>query len=239
MWFVLYRETPRPDAQAVTRILCASQPLSRAERRATRMAKKSPNLILLGGGLDGGLQLTVEAQRIIDRVGKVYTLHLPEGLRPLLKSMRVEIVDLRTASKSSGRSPRLTSTRATSYCAGPPKSAPWWSSEATPGGGIRRQDRLREPGAGTAGGAPGRVPARSHLTLGGVRRIRRVVRRSRPPYAPGHRGLSDRRADLRLDGHPLAPIEVRRVGGVCWPSCSSSSRALSTTRHPRPIAPRV
>jgi precorrin-6B methylase 1 len=54
----------------------------------------APNLILMGHGVGDTLQLTVEAQQILARVGKAYVLYLPPSLRRYLKSLRVKCVDL-------------------------------------------------------------------------------------------------------------------------------------------------
>jgi len=55
---------------------------------------REPDIILLGQGVGDTLQLTIESQRVLSRVGKVYALYLPPNLEKLLKSMRVEYVDL-------------------------------------------------------------------------------------------------------------------------------------------------
>jgi precorrin-2 methylase len=52
------------------------------------------DLILAGYGVRDTLQLTVEAQRALTRVGKVYTIGLPANLGRYLKSLRVAAVDL-------------------------------------------------------------------------------------------------------------------------------------------------
>ena len=54
----------------------------------------NPDLYLIGTGVGGGLQLTIEAQRILDKVGRAYALHLPTPLRRHLRSLRVKTVDL-------------------------------------------------------------------------------------------------------------------------------------------------
>jgi len=56
--------------------------------------KRNPDIILIGTGVGGGLQFTVEAQRVLDRVGKAYALHLPAPLRRHLRSLRIKTVDL-------------------------------------------------------------------------------------------------------------------------------------------------
>lgn len=53
-----------------------------------------PDLYLIGTGVGGGLQITVEAQRVLDRVGRAYALHLPVPLRRHLRSLRIKTVDL-------------------------------------------------------------------------------------------------------------------------------------------------
>ncbi len=58
------------------------------------MPEGGPNLIFLGHGVTDTLQLTVEAQRILARVGKVYCIHFPPNLKRYLKSLRVQCVDL-------------------------------------------------------------------------------------------------------------------------------------------------
>lgn len=67
------------------------------------MTEHNPRIILLGCGVNDTLQLTVEAQRILTRVGKVYALYLPPNLRRHLKSLRVQCIDL-TERFGSGRS---------------------------------------------------------------------------------------------------------------------------------------
>jgi len=42
----------------------------------------------------GGLQLTVEAQRVLDKVGRAYALHLPVPLQRHLRSLRIKTIDL-------------------------------------------------------------------------------------------------------------------------------------------------
>ena len=44
--------------------------------------------------MGGGLQFTVEARRVLDKVGRAYALHLPAPLRRHLRSLRVKTVDL-------------------------------------------------------------------------------------------------------------------------------------------------
>ena len=53
-----------------------------------------PGLILLGYGVSDTLQLTLEAQRVINRVGKVYGLRIPANLKRLLRAQRVDFLDL-------------------------------------------------------------------------------------------------------------------------------------------------
>ena len=55
---------------------------------------RDPAIIVLGYGVSDTLQLTVEAQRILSRVGSVYALYLPPNLARYLKSQRVSCVDL-------------------------------------------------------------------------------------------------------------------------------------------------
>jgi len=54
----------------------------------------TPDIYLIGTGVGGGLQFTVEAQRVLDRVGRAYALHLPVPLRRHLRSLRIKTVDL-------------------------------------------------------------------------------------------------------------------------------------------------
>jgi hypothetical protein len=58
------------------------------------MAGSGPNFIFLGHGVADTLQLTVESQRILARVGKAYCIHLPPNLRRYLRQLRVQCVDL-------------------------------------------------------------------------------------------------------------------------------------------------
>jgi precorrin-2 methylase len=53
-----------------------------------------PDIVLVGTGVGSGLQLTVEAQRILDKVGKAYALHLPAPLGRHLRSLRIKTIDL-------------------------------------------------------------------------------------------------------------------------------------------------
>ena len=53
-----------------------------------------PDLILLGYGVDDTLQLTVQTQRLLAQIGKVYSVSLPPALARFLKSQRIEIEDL-------------------------------------------------------------------------------------------------------------------------------------------------
>jgi precorrin-2 methylase len=55
---------------------------------------EQPDLVLLGYGVDDSLQLTVESQRILSRVGKAYTVGLQPNVARFLKSLRVEVRDL-------------------------------------------------------------------------------------------------------------------------------------------------
>jgi len=52
------------------------------------------DIYLIGTGVGGGLQLTVEAQRVLDRVGRAYALHLPVPLQRHLRSLRIKTIDL-------------------------------------------------------------------------------------------------------------------------------------------------
>lgn len=61
---------------------------------AKDVPQREPNIILLGHGVTDTLQLTVEAQRVLARVGKLYAIYLPPNLKQYLKSLRVECVDL-------------------------------------------------------------------------------------------------------------------------------------------------
>lgn len=54
----------------------------------------TPDIYLIGTGVGGGLQITLEAQRVLDRVGRAYALHLRVPLRRHLRSLRVKTVDL-------------------------------------------------------------------------------------------------------------------------------------------------
>jgi len=54
---------------------------------------RSPDIFLIGTGV-GGLQITVEGQRILDRVGKAYALHMSPTLSTYLRRLRVKVVDL-------------------------------------------------------------------------------------------------------------------------------------------------
>jgi len=53
-----------------------------------------PDIILLGYGVDDTLQLTVEAQRVLARIGATFTVGLPPNLARFLKAQRVECIDL-------------------------------------------------------------------------------------------------------------------------------------------------
>ncbi len=68
--------------------------LSVLERNGGKVTERDPRIILLGYGVKDTLQLTVEAQRILARVGKAYALHAPANLKRYLKSLRVECVEL-------------------------------------------------------------------------------------------------------------------------------------------------
>ena len=56
--------------------------------------ERHPDIILIGTGVGGGLQFTVEAQRMLDKVGKAYALHLPTPLGRHLRSLRIKTIDL-------------------------------------------------------------------------------------------------------------------------------------------------
>jgi len=58
------------------------------------MAHDSSDLYLLGYGTADALRLTLEAQRILARVGKAYVLGAPPGLTAYLRKIRVEVDDL-------------------------------------------------------------------------------------------------------------------------------------------------
>jgi precorrin-2 methylase len=57
-------------------------------------SQTKPDIYLIGIGVGGGLQLTIEAQRVLDRVGRAYALHLPVPLQRYLRSLRIKTVDL-------------------------------------------------------------------------------------------------------------------------------------------------
>jgi precorrin-2 methylase len=59
-----------------------------------KMGGRNPDVVLIGTGVGGGLQLTVQAQRVLDRVGRAYAIHLPAPLRRHLRSLRVKAIDL-------------------------------------------------------------------------------------------------------------------------------------------------
>lgn len=59
-----------------------------------RNREPSPDIYLIGIGAGSGLQFTMEAQKVLDKVGKAYALHLPVPLRRHLRSLRVQTVDL-------------------------------------------------------------------------------------------------------------------------------------------------
>jgi len=58
------------------------------------VAAQDPNIVILGYGVTDSLQLTLESQRVLTRVGKAYALHLPPNLRRYLATQRVNCVDL-------------------------------------------------------------------------------------------------------------------------------------------------
>ena len=55
---------------------------------------REPDIVVVGYGVRDTLQLTVETQRVLTRVGKAYALNLPPKLARHLKSLRVQCVDL-------------------------------------------------------------------------------------------------------------------------------------------------
>ena len=59
-----------------------------------KKGEQNPDIYLIGTGVGGGLQFTIEAQRVLDRVGRAYALHLPVPLRRHLRSLRIRTVDL-------------------------------------------------------------------------------------------------------------------------------------------------
>lgn len=56
--------------------------------------EREPDIILIGHGVSDTLQLTVESQRVLARVGRAYALYTPANLARYLKSLRVELIDL-------------------------------------------------------------------------------------------------------------------------------------------------
>ena len=58
------------------------------------MVKSRPALMLVGFGVDNGLQLTIEGQRAVSTAEHVYSIGLPEVLRSLFKSSRIPITEL-------------------------------------------------------------------------------------------------------------------------------------------------
>ncbi len=75
---------------------------SHAPAATTGRAARSPALILIGYGVEDTLQITVESQRVLGRVGKAYAISLPPNLARYLRSVGVTCVDL---------GPRLTAPR--------------------------------------------------------------------------------------------------------------------------------
>ena len=58
------------------------------------MASGRTDLYLLGYGVGDQLQLTVQASRVLARVGRAYALGLPPNLAAYLRSIRVDAIDL-------------------------------------------------------------------------------------------------------------------------------------------------
>jgi hypothetical protein len=58
------------------------------------MQKSRPALILVGFGVDNGLQLTIEGQRAVSAAEHVYSIGLPEVLRSQFRSSRIPVTDL-------------------------------------------------------------------------------------------------------------------------------------------------
>ncbi len=81
---------PRPVPEMTT----VRARFRRRESKATESDERQPDIILVGTGVGDGLQLTVEAQRVLDTVGKAYALHLPAAVRRHLRSLRIKTVDL-------------------------------------------------------------------------------------------------------------------------------------------------
>ncbi|MGE0601130.1 MAG: SAM-dependent methyltransferase [Dehalococcoidia bacterium] len=54
----------------------------------------TPNLVLAGYGVTDSLQLTVELQRMLARVGTAYSIGLPPNLAAFLKAQHVKVTDL-------------------------------------------------------------------------------------------------------------------------------------------------
>ena len=59
-----------------------------------KTATKRPDIVLIGVGVGGGLQFTIESQRLLDKVGRAYALHLPTPLARHLRSLRIKTIDL-------------------------------------------------------------------------------------------------------------------------------------------------
>lgn len=66
------------------------------ETRPTRSAGRParPDIVIVGAGTHDAVHLTVDSQRILDRVGKAYAVHLPPRLARHLRSLGVKVVDL-------------------------------------------------------------------------------------------------------------------------------------------------
>lgn len=64
------------------------------EAQPSRDAMATPHLILLGYGVGDSLQLTVEAQRLLNRYGHAYAIGLPPAPAAFLKQQRVKVTDL-------------------------------------------------------------------------------------------------------------------------------------------------
>lgn len=58
------------------------------------MASGLPDLMLVGYGVGDGLQLTVESERVLVRLGRCLAIGVPPNLERYLRSLRVECIDL-------------------------------------------------------------------------------------------------------------------------------------------------
>jgi tetrapyrrole methylase family protein/MazG family protein len=66
------------------------------------VASEQPDLLLMGYGVGDGLQITVESQRALARLGRCYVVGIPPNLERYLRSLHIECVDL-TAGLASDR----------------------------------------------------------------------------------------------------------------------------------------